>query len=320
MNNPRPIRRTNPLGVAAAVVLATMAILVSACSGDSSSASSTTSATHDTSGDAAVTPVDERIVVIGEEYLLADLLALGVVPIASTATVAEAGFQGLDDYEVADIKALPATERNIEMLASLEPDRIIILDFFAEEIGLDVLESMAEVTVVPDGTGPAELVTMYGAMFGREARAAELVAEYEAAQAVAAEEFAGRPVSVATIYAGPSVAAFVDGPWAVPAELLAAGATLVPDAAAAAPDRNGRAFLSMERLDLLSAPQMLLLTTPLVEGEQQAIAEVTATPMWAALPSVRADAVETLDRLGYPGIEGRIRLIDDLVAALGPAS
>ena len=123
-------------------------------------------------------------------------------------------------------------------------------------------------------------------------------------------------MSVATIYAGPSVAAFVDGPWAVPATLLDAGAALVPDAASTEPDRNGRVYLSMERLDLLSAPQMVLMQSPLVEGEDLAVEQVADDPLWTSLPAVAAGEVLELDRLGYPGIEGRIRLIDDLIEGL----
>ena len=301
--------------------LAGLGVLVVACSssedGRDGAASGGDTAEQATTSSTGAPVTDERIVVIGEEYLLADLLELGVVPVASTATVAEAGFHALDDYDTSGIQALPATERNLELLASLEPDRIITFQFFADELGEDTLSSMAELTVLPDGIGPVELVTTYGELFGRQEQAAELVAEYEAAQARAAEALAGLEVSVVAIYAGPSVAAFVDGPWAVPQELLDAGASLVPTPAQAEPDRNGRAYLSMERLDLISGPQLILLTSPLVEGERQAIDEVGASPLWATLPAVSAGAVTELDRLGYPGIQGRIALIDDLITALG---
>lgn len=290
--------------------------LVAACSSGDDTSSTTTSAGDTTTTEVEEVAVDERVVVIGEEYLLADLLALGVTPVASTATVDTEGFQGLDEYDTAEIEALPATEPNLERLASFEPDRIIILEFFADQVGRDVLEGIAEVTVVPDGMDPAELVTMYGEMFGREDRAAELVQEYEAAMAVAADELDGLEVSVAAIYGGPSVAAFVQGPWAVPATLVESGATLVPGPDEVDPDDNGRAYLSLERLDLLDAPQMLLLQSPLVEGEDEAIAEVMENPLWDSLPAVQDDAVTEMDRLGYPGIEGRIRLVDDLVEAL----
>lgn len=308
----RPISR-RAFGLGAGLV--GLSTLASCSSGDDGGDSAAADPTEETTTSAAVV-TDERIVVIGEEYLLADLLALGIQPVAATATVAESGFHALDGYDTSEIQALPATERNLELLASLEPDRIIAYQFFADELGEDTLGGLAELTLVPDGIGPVELVTMYGELFGRQEQAAALVTEYEAAQAEAAAALDGLSVSVAAIYAGASVAAFVDGPWAVPATLLEAGASLVPDAASTEPDRNGRVYLSMERLDLLSAPQMVLMQSTLVEGEDLAVEQVADDPLWTSLPAVAAGDVLELDRLGYPGIEGRIRLIDDLIEGL----
>jgi iron complex transport system substrate-binding protein len=298
--------------------------VLAACSSSDDSGSESGSGAGDDRGsasdDSSTTtslPPTGRIVVLGEEYLLADLLALGIVPTASTATVVDAGFQGLDDHDTSGVRALNATERNLELLASLQPDHIITLEFFANELGPDTLRSMAELTVIPDGLPPEELVTRYGEMFGRQERAAELVADYESASTRAASALGGKQVSVVAVYAGPSVAAFVDGPWAVPQTLLNAGATLVPSPAEAEPDRNGRAYLSMERLDLLSAPQMVTLQTDLVEGESESVAALEQDPLWTSLPAVASGQVLELDRLAYPGIEGRIRLIDDLIAGLG---
>jgi iron complex transport system substrate-binding protein len=162
----------------AAVSLLSLTLLTACSSGDEGGAMAS-SAAGDSPSDVDAAAVDERVVVIGEEYLLADLLALGVTPVASTATVAEEGFHEVGDHDTSGIEVLPATEPNLERLASFGADRIIILEFFADELGMEVLESMAEeVTVVPDGMDPAELVTMYGEMFGREDRAAELVEEY----------------------------------------------------------------------------------------------------------------------------------------------
>lgn len=306
----RPHRQ--PLLVMFAVLVGAAALLAS-CSSSNDSAATTTAAeaTDDSATD------DSRVVVIGEEYLLADVLALGVTPVASTATVADKGFQGLDDFDTEGIQALPATEPNLELLASLKADHVIALKFFADELGEANLKATAgKLTIVPDGLGPVEQVDFLAAALGREAAAADLVAEYDAAMARSKESLEGQDVSVAAIYSGPSVAAFVAGPWAVPATLVDSGVTLVPSAAEAEADRNGRAYLSMERLDLLAAPKLVLLTSPLIPGEAEAIAEVEKNPLWSGLPAVEAGAVTELDRLGYPGITGRIRLVDDLIAAL----
>ncbi|HRD99870.1 MAG TPA: ABC transporter substrate-binding protein [Ilumatobacteraceae bacterium] len=261
-------------------------------------------------------PIEDKIVVIGEEYLLADLLALDVVPFASTATVADKGFQGLDAYDTSGIQILPATTLNVEALATMAPDRIIILNFFANEVGEDLLNGIAPTTVIPDGLTPEQLITIYGEMFDRKAQADALIAELDAARADATAALSGLSVSAATIYSGPSLAAYVSGPWTVPQTLLDAGATLVPDPSQVEPDRNGRGWLSLEQIGLLSAPQLLLFQTETVDGEDAAIEAIEANPLWAQLPAVKSGDVTTFDRLGYPGIEGRVRLIADLIAAL----
>jgi ABC-type Fe3+-citrate transport system substrate-binding protein len=39
--------------------------------------------------------------------------------------------------------------------------------------------------------------------------------------------------------------------------------------------------------------------------------------LWKQLPAVEADQVTTLDRLGYPGVAGLIRLYDELGEVVG---
>jgi ABC-type Fe3+-hydroxamate transport system substrate-binding protein len=261
-------------------------------------------------------PIDERIVVLGQEALLADLLALGITPVAATANVEEVGFLGLDAYDTSAIEVLPGLEINLERLALLEPDRLITTEFFAEEIGRDVLEQLAELTVLPDGLSAEELIAEYGALFDRMDQAEAMIAELEAARATAATELAGLVASVVAIYPGPSVAAFVEGPWSVPATLISAGVTLVPAPDEAEPDRNGRAFLSMEQLGLITGPQLILLQNEFVEGENDAIEQMNGDPLWQRVAAVAAGEVTVLDRLGYWGVDGEIRLIDDLIEAL----
>ena len=47
------------------------------------------------------------------------------------------------------------------------------------------------------------------------------------------------------------------------------------------------------------------------------LAEMEEDPLWQQLPAVESGNVHTVDRLGYPGIAGRIRLVGDLVEILG---
>jgi iron complex transport system substrate-binding protein len=69
---------------------------------------------------------------------------------------------------------------------------------------------------------------------------------------------------------------------------------------------------------LLAGDWLVLLQSPLVEGEQAALEEQQASPLWQQLRSVEAGRVVVLDRLGDPGIEGRTRAARDLAGALRP--
>jgi iron complex transport system substrate-binding protein len=263
-----------------------------------------------------------RVVALGEEFLLADLLLLGVTPVASTATVPEAGFQGLDAYDTSAIGILPSVEVNLEQLAALQPEVVVTTAFGADQAGADHLASLGELVVVPDGLDGDDQLRFLAEHLGGSAAADAALAELDAARAQLRRAVAEAPepcvVSVATIYPGPSVAAWVDGRTAIPRAVVDAGCQLVPGAGEGAPDRNGRLFLSPEQLDLLQAPRLVLLQSDTVEGELDAVDALDADPLWQALPAVAGDEVVVLDRLGYPGTPGQLRLVEDLVAVLAP--
>lgn len=266
---------------------------------------------------AVPSPVGERLVVLAEEFMLADVLALGLQPIASTASVPEVGFQGLDPADTAGIEVLPMTTLDLEQIALLRPDTIVTLQFWADQIGADALDALGDVILVPDGLTIAERITTMGDLLGRPTEAAARVAELAAATARAEAAVPdGCTVSLAAIYSGPSPAAFVAGPWDIPTAILSTGCRLDPDPTVAEPDRNGRVYLSLEQLGLLDAPTIVLLQSETVEGEAAAVAEIESNPLWERLPAVQSGDVLTFDRLGYPGITGQIRFLDDFAAAL----
>lgn len=302
------------LALAAVLVLGT-----AACGGDSGSGSSEGTTTAAPGAGEAVEDAPDfgRVLALGEEFLLADLLSLGITPVASTATSSDAGWQGLDDFDTDGIEILPNTEANIEQLAALDVDTVIALQYVVDQVGMDTLEALGTVIVAPTGTGPEELIDL-GEQLGREDEAVEVVAELDAANAKAVDA-AGDDceVSVATIYPGPTPAAWVAAPNNVAIALEAMGCTLVPSAADEAPDGAGRVYLSLENLGRLSAPQLILLQTSSVEGEDEALADVEDSPVWQGLPAVEAGNVTTVDRLGFPGAAGLIRLYDELAQIVG---
>jgi ABC-type Fe3+-hydroxamate transport system substrate-binding protein len=276
----------------------------------------------DETGEADSEPVevdDRRLVVLSEELMLADVLEQGIRPITGTASVPEIGFQGLDGYDTEGIEVLPMTTLSLEHLASLQPDVLIALQFWVDQVGEDALDGMGEVVVVPDGLSIPDRLTFLGDELGHPDEAAQVVAELEAATERAAEAVPDDcRVSLAAIYPGPSLAAFVAGPWDLPTAVMATGCALDPDPSVAEPDENGRVYLSTEQITMLDAPTMVLLQSTVVDGEGQAMEEITATPLWSSLPAVQADRVLTFDRLGFPGARGQIRFLDELAEQLAP--
>lgn len=331
-------------GSAVAVGLLLGVTVIAACSTNDSASPTSTAATDPTSantspapttaatpavtsaGDDTTVPSDAeapdlgRVVSLAEEFILADLLALGIEPVASTATVDTVGFQGLDDFDTSAIEVLPQTTLSLEYLASLRPDTIVTSQFWIDQVGPGVLEGMADVVVMPDGLSGADRIEALGDLVGRPEQAAQVAKDVREAQAAAAEQVGGDcEISLAAIYPGPTVAAFVDGPWELPSAFQAVGCELVPGPDVAPPDPNGRAWLSEEQLGLLDRPTLVLLQNDAVDGEPDALAAITSSAIWQTLPAVAADGVVVVDRLGYPGAQGLIRFYGEIARIVGAA-
>jgi iron complex transport system substrate-binding protein len=255
-----------------------------------------------------------RIFAIGEEWLLADLLALGIKPIGATVNVPEA-VPGLSAEDLDGIQLYSSQTMDLETLTALEPDLIIIYHWYVEAIGYDLLSQIAP-TIVLDGTDPYDAYIKLAEIFEQGDTARAEVTDFEARLAAAHDALPGGPLSVATIYPGAALAGWVDGPTAVPQMLLDLGYTLQPGPDYAPDASNGRAWLSLEALPDFNADTLILIQTDAVEGEPESLAEVQANPLYQTLPAVQTGNVHFVDRLGYPGFHGRERLLDDLVAIL----
>lgn len=288
------------------------ALALAACSGDgrSSSGPTTTAARGGRRRDPG------RIVVIGQDDEVADVLALGLTPVAGGANVPMSGFQGMGDLDAAGVEVLDLFAIDAEDVLNLRPDLVVTTAFFADEAGA-AIDQVGEVVVIDDQLSPADRLRALGDELDRRAEADEAIAALDAAVAASRAALEGREVSVAAVYSGPSVAAFADEPGAFASTLLAAGCTLRPGPGTPGLDQMGRIYLSRELLDVLSAPDLVLLQSDLVDGEAAARAEIEDDGLWRDLPAVVAGRVHVLDRLGYSGVPGRTRLADDLVAALG---
>lgn len=265
----------------------------------------------------------ESVVALGEDALLVDLLDLGVKPVASNANIPMPNQIALaQPNELVGVTLYPsAAELSLEALAALQPDLIVGTRFFVEGAGYGCLTAIAP-TVALDGVDALESYLEVARIFGRELEARQRVNAFITRRQRKAARIGaqGRVVSVATVYPGPSVAAWVGGPSPIPRTLLDMGFGLSPDAASAASFgvKNGRAFISSERLDMFAADTLFLLQSASIEGELAALDDIKTGPLWATLPAVRANRVVMLDRIGYPGFRAAQRLLDDILQGVAP--
>jgi iron complex transport system substrate-binding protein len=260
----------------------------------------------------------ERIVALSEEFLLADLLSLGVTPVASTSND-PGGFVGIDPSLTEGVEAIFSPEFNLERLAALRPDLLLV---YPSYLALDVvstsdLEAIAPVLVLGDeGDDWRTTFRATAAALGLSARGDEILADVDARLASAGDALNGIRLSAVSISPGPTIRAYTDGRTALTEILVELGIEFRPGPSVGGTDDNGRITLSLEQLSLLDGDALLLLQSDVVPGEADALADVQSSPLWSALPAVAAGAVVTLDRLSYPGAEGAARFADDLAAAL----
>jgi iron complex transport system substrate-binding protein len=262
---------------------------------------------------------DGRIVALSEEFLLADLLALGVRPVASTSND-PSGFVGIDPALTEGVETIFSPEFNLERLAALRPDLLLVYPSYLalDVVSKDDLERIAPVIVLgEEGDDWRTTFRATAAALGLPERAEEVLAAVDARLASAGDALNGLRLSAVSISPGPTIRAYTDGRTTLTEILVELGVEFRPHPAAGGTDDNGRVTLSLEQLPLLDGDALLLLQSDVVPGEADALADVQANPLWAALPAVSGGAVVTLDRLSYPGAEGAARFADDLAAALG---
>ena len=256
------------------------------------------------------TPAD-RIIILGEDFVLADVLAMGVVPIAATATLNDK-FTGIE-RDTTGIQPLPSTEANLELLASLRPDLIIATQYIIDYVDQDLLNGIATTKII-SGESWRERVISLGEILDAPSQADSLLADYDLAVSEARIELnADISISLATIYPGSTIAVWVDGPSNIPQTILDMGIELSPGIDDYPTARLGREFITNERIGDLSSPIIILSQSSTVEGEDESLRNIQSNSLWRNLPAVNSGKVFTINRLGYPGVEGRIRLISELV-------
>jgi iron complex transport system substrate-binding protein len=270
-------------------------------------------------GSTEVPASPQRIVALSEEFLLADLLAIGVEPVASTSND-PSGFSGIDPAATADIEVLASAEFNLEQLAALRPDLLVAYPSYIELVGYDTLSAVAPTVAIGDDDSDwRERLQLTADVFGLGEVAGERIDAIEADLEAARTALDGVTMSALSVSPGPFIRAYTDD-RTILTELMVdeLGIELVPGPGTDGTDDNGRIELSLEQLGVLQGDVILLLQATIVEGQDAAVATVVASPLWSTLPAVRADRVVTLDQLAYPGASGAAAFATDLAEAATP--
>jgi len=213
----------------------------------------------------------QRIVALGP----ADqdiLLALGIVPIAMVENPYDGSqlFPWVRDagYDLSGVEFLPweTTLTSVEAIAAMKPDAIIATTAEADPSLYDRYSKMGA-PILPPIEGPVaddwrSLTLTIGRVVGREARAAEVVAETEAAIEGVRERLpnlAGRTFVVGSAYE-PGTVRVVNKPTDTVAQLFAELGMEIPPQLAAIenPTAVGAADISTERIELLDADALFL--------------------------------------------------------------
>lgn len=271
-------------------------------------------------GESEVPAEPKRVVALGEEWMLSDLLSLGIQPLASSASGPEVSFLGgvTSLYDVGEVEALSNSEPDFERITALEPDLIITSTVVAENLGdgLGLLQEIAPVVAVPVA-GPdfrADYRT-FAAVFGKEATAEERLADYDSAVAEAKADIPeGVTTSVASIFDPNYIRVYVAPGSTLVDVLVDLGVALDPDEEALPATLSaGRSEITGEQVNLLQGDHVILLQSEAFD-EATVVESVEALPLWQTLPAAQSGQVHVVDRFAHPGVAGRIQAVKDLGA------
>lgn len=261
----------------------------------------------------AEVPTDPvRVVSLGEEFLLADLLDLGIKPVASTATLGNT-FSGIDPAETEGIEPLDVALLDLDRVAALNPDLLLVDDFVFGQAGYDRLSKIAP-TVAFRSDDWRENYELLGKTLGKESEVASSLENYDAAiEEAKAGIDPDLTASVMTVYPTEVVAWTSGSPATMPSVIGDLGVPLLPEPGSGlgALD-SGRISISLEKVDLLQGDGLIRLQSSDVSGEDAALAEIEDSPIYQGLPAVESGQTAELDRLAWPGVTGRIEAAHEL--------
>ncbi|MCO5217000.1 MAG: ABC transporter substrate-binding protein [Thermomicrobiales bacterium] len=264
-----------------------------------------------------VIPVNpQRVLSLGEELLLADLLVLGIKPVMASGNYPQV-FVGIDPALTEGLTPFSLWEMNIEDLILAEPDLILLPENyypFAPDV-FDTIAELAPLVMLPTTTDWQSDFRFIASVFGLESLAEEKITEIEDDIVNTREllQLEGQTVTFASIYPGATdVTLWLTDQAQILNVAAALDLTIVPDAADYQTDQIGRVWISFERSNEITGETLIMLqTTGGISMEEEAsYEEYTTSQAWSTLPAVQNDRVFVIERVGHPGmVPGRRSLL-----------
>ncbi|GGV22892.1 iron citrate ABC transporter substrate-binding protein [Kitasatospora herbaricolor] len=302
-----------------AAVAATAALTLAACgsNGDSKDAAGAPSAGAATAaGPVVVEATNGRITVpagvkriVSISYATGALLDLGVQPVGTSTIDENNPMELLPSQTEAAKKIEPigsGIEINIEKVASLKPDLIVVEGATAFDWGVKKLEGIAP-TLYFGIDKPVDLLTAQekiATAVGKDAEFKKLKADYDGKAAKIKADYAAKlntvKWTIASSYGGGEFLVDTSSSW-VGRVLADAGATF---AQASADPAEHEVTYSTEKLDVLADADIILIPRTAATGEvPQDTKDLDKQPSWKNLKAVQAGKVlpvtyATTDRYG----------------------
>lgn len=250
----------------------------------------------------------QRILSLGEELLLADLLELGVKPVMASGNYPEK-YVGIDPTLTEGLTPFSLWEMDIEELILAEPDPILLPENyypFAPDV-FDTIAELAPLVMLPTTTDWQEDFRFIASVFGLEDLAEGKIAEIDddIATTKASLEVEGQTVTFASIYPGATdVTLWLTDQAQILNVAAELGLEIVPDAADYQTDQIGRVWISFERSNEINGETLIMLQTTggVAPEEEASYEEYTTSQVWSTLPAVQNERVYVIERVGHPGM------------------
>ncbi|MGW4651514.1 ABC transporter substrate-binding protein [Kitasatospora sp. NPDC004289] len=277
-------------------------------SGDAKASAAAPKTVQATNGTITVPAKVERIVTVS--YATGALLDLGVQPVGTSTLDENNPVELLPTQKEAAAKIEPigsGVELNIEKIASLRPDLIVVEGASAFDWGIKKLEGLGAPVLYFAVDKPVDLLNAQekiATAVGKEAEFKKLKSDYEAKAAKLKADYAGKLNSVkwtiASSYGGGEFLVDTKTSW-VGRVLADAGAQF---STASADDKEHEVTYSTEKLDVLGDADVILVPKTVATGQvPQDTKDLEKQPSWQNLKAVKAGKVvpvgyATTDRYG----------------------